>query len=159
MVLGSWNPKSTICPFRARKLPFQAPKTLRSKGKMANFEATNTVKQGKKRQKDKWCPFHACTPPPQKGKCGGCFWIIMMMIVDIDRDNENTNNTNNTNNTDNNNDTNNHSNNTNNNNNNSNVFLFVSPCNGPIYLVLDIGSCLGEHLCFVVGKWLHLIPI
>ena len=28
---------------------------------MANFEAQNTVKQGKKRQKDKWYPFHACT--------------------------------------------------------------------------------------------------
>ena len=39
MVLGSWNPKSTICPFRARP---------RFKGKLANFEATNTVKQGKK---------------------------------------------------------------------------------------------------------------
>ena len=43
----------TICPFgvfplfRARKWPFQAPKTLRFKGKMANFEATSTVKQGK----------------------------------------------------------------------------------------------------------------
>ena len=47
MVLGSWNPKSTICPFRALKWPFQAPKTLRFKGKMANFEAKNTVKLGK----------------------------------------------------------------------------------------------------------------
>ena len=67
--------KFTICPFRARKWPFQAPKPLRFKekmanfeakntikqGKMANFEATNTIKQGKKRQKDKWYPFHACT--------------------------------------------------------------------------------------------------
>ena len=33
--------------------------TLRLKGKMANFEAKNTVKQGKERQKDKWYPFHA----------------------------------------------------------------------------------------------------
>ena len=63
MVLGSWNPKSTICPFRARKWPFQAPKTLRFKGKMVNFEAKHIVKQGEKRQKDKWYPFHACTPP------------------------------------------------------------------------------------------------
>ena len=47
MVLGSWNPKSTIAPFRARKWSFQASKTLRFKGKMANFEAKNTVKQGK----------------------------------------------------------------------------------------------------------------
>ena len=61
VVLGSWNPKSTICLFRARKLPCQAPKTLRFKGKMANFEATNAVKQGKKRQKDKWYPIRACT--------------------------------------------------------------------------------------------------
>ena len=47
MVLGSWNPKSTICPFRARKWPFQPSKTLRFKGKIANFGAKNTVKQGK----------------------------------------------------------------------------------------------------------------
>ena len=33
MVLGSWNPESTICPFRARKWPLQAPTTLRFKGK------------------------------------------------------------------------------------------------------------------------------
>ena len=39
VLLGSWNPKSTSCPFRARIWPFQAPKTLRFKGKMANFEA------------------------------------------------------------------------------------------------------------------------
>ena len=60
--MGSWNPEFTICPFRARKWPFQAPKTLRSKGKMANFEAKNTVKHRKKRQKDKWYPFHANPP-------------------------------------------------------------------------------------------------
>ena len=80
MVLGSWNRKSTICPFRARKWPFQAPKTLRFKGKMANFEATNTAKQGKQRQKGKWYPFHAwagggegMSPPKFRG-CGltGC---------------------------------------------------------------------------------------
>ena len=41
--------------------PFRAPKTLRFKGKMANFEAKNTIKQWKKHQKDKWYPFHACT--------------------------------------------------------------------------------------------------
>ena len=41
--LGLWNPKSTICPFRARKWPFQAPKALRFKGKMANFEAKNVI--------------------------------------------------------------------------------------------------------------------
>ena len=29
------------------------------------FQAKNAIKQGKERQKDKWCPFHACTPPPQ----------------------------------------------------------------------------------------------
>ena len=47
VVLGSWNPEFTICPFRARTWPFQAPKALRFKGKMANCEATNTIKQGK----------------------------------------------------------------------------------------------------------------
>ena len=45
--LGSWNPEFTICPFRARIWPFQAPKTLRFKGKMANIEAKKTIKQGK----------------------------------------------------------------------------------------------------------------
>ena len=34
MVLGSWNPEFTVCPFQARTWPFQAPKTLRFKGKM-----------------------------------------------------------------------------------------------------------------------------
>ena len=53
VVLGSWNPEFTTCPFRTRIWPFQAPKTL------ASFEAKNTTKQGKKRQKDKWYPFHA----------------------------------------------------------------------------------------------------
>ena len=56
MVLGF-----TISPFRARMWHFKAPKTLRFKGTMANFETTNAIKQGKKRQKDKWYPFHACT--------------------------------------------------------------------------------------------------
>ena len=57
MVLGSWSPKTTICPFRARKWPCQAPKTLRFKGKMANFEATNAVKQGKKTAKGQMVPI------------------------------------------------------------------------------------------------------
>ena len=57
MVLGSWNPELTICPFRARKWPFQAPKTLRFKGKMANFEAKNTIKQGKKTPKGQMVPI------------------------------------------------------------------------------------------------------
>ena len=70
MVLGSRNPEFSICPFRARIWPFQAPKTLRFKGKMANFEAKNTVKQGKKRQKDKWYPFHACTGEGSQGARG-----------------------------------------------------------------------------------------
>ena len=67
VVLGSWNPEVTICPFRARKWVFQAPKTLRFKGKMANLEAKNTVKQGKNAKRDKWYPFHACTG-------AGCLW-------------------------------------------------------------------------------------
>ena len=81
--MGSWNPKSTICPFRARKWPFQAPKTLRFKGRIANFETKNTIKQGKKRQKDKWYPFHACTPPPPKNafwpkRRGGCTFFFSL---------------------------------------------------------------------------------
>ena len=64
--LGSWNTEFTICPFRAQICPFQAPKTLHFRGKMANFEANNTIKQGKKRQDDKWYPFHACTLPPNQ---------------------------------------------------------------------------------------------
>ena len=47
VVLGSWHPEFTICPFRARIWPFQTPKTLRFKGKMANFETKNTIKLGK----------------------------------------------------------------------------------------------------------------
>ena len=31
------------------------------KGKMDNFEAKKTIKQGKKRQEDRWYPFRACT--------------------------------------------------------------------------------------------------
>ena len=63
MVLGSWNPKSTICLFGPENGLFNLPKH-RSKGKMAKFEAKNTVKQGKKRQKDKWYTFHVCTLTP-----------------------------------------------------------------------------------------------
>ena len=47
VVLGSWNPEFTICHFRARIWPFQAPKTLPFKGKMANFQAKNAMKLGK----------------------------------------------------------------------------------------------------------------
>ena len=54
-LLGSWNPDCTICPFRARKWPFQAPKTLRFKGKMANSEATN-CKTGEKTPKGQMVP-------------------------------------------------------------------------------------------------------
>ena len=54
---GGWNPKSTICPFRARRWPFQAPKTLRFLGKMANFEAKNTIKQGKRTPKGQMAPI------------------------------------------------------------------------------------------------------
>ena len=42
------------------KLP-KVLRALRFKGTMANFKATNTVKQGKERHKDKYYPFHACT--------------------------------------------------------------------------------------------------
>ena len=66
VVLGSWNPEFTIYPFRARVWPFQAPKTLRCKGKMDNFEAKNTIKQEKKKTpKGQMVPIsRVYTPPP-----------------------------------------------------------------------------------------------
>ena len=40
VVFGSWNPEFTILSFSGPKMAFfLAPKTLRFKGKMANFEA------------------------------------------------------------------------------------------------------------------------
>ena len=45
-------------------MAFFGSQILRFKGKMANFEANDTIKHGKKRQKDKWFIFHACTLPP-----------------------------------------------------------------------------------------------
>ena len=53
---GVLDPESPICPFRARIWPFQAPNTLPFKGKMAKFEAKNTVKQGKKTPKGQMVP-------------------------------------------------------------------------------------------------------
>ena len=55
---------------------------------MANFEAKNTVKQGTKRQKDKWYPFHACTGGGETycraclrhwGWSGWCLFLIREM--------------------------------------------------------------------------------
>ena len=66
MVLGFWNPEFTVCPFRARKWPFQAPKTQRFKVKMANFEAKKTIKEGKKTPKGQMVPIsrvYEGTPP------------------------------------------------------------------------------------------------
>ena len=62
MVLGSWNPEFIFCPFRARIWPFQAPKTLRFKGKMANFEAKNAIKQGKNAKRTNGAHFMQPTP-------------------------------------------------------------------------------------------------
>ena len=45
---------------------FKLPKHDVFKGKMANFEAKNTLKQGGKCRKDKSYPFHACTLPPPR---------------------------------------------------------------------------------------------
>ena len=77
--LGSWNPEFTICPFRARIWPFQAPKTLCFKGEMANFEAKNTIRQGKnaKRTNGTHCTRVSLPPPfknafrPKSGEGGG----------------------------------------------------------------------------------------
>ena len=66
MVLGSWNPEFTICPFWARTGPFQAHKTLGFKGKMANCEAENTIKQGKNAKRTNGTHFTRVHPhPPQ----------------------------------------------------------------------------------------------
>ena len=64
VVLGSWNPEFTICPFRARIWPFQAPKTLRFQGKMAIFEAKNTIKQGKNAKRTNGTHFMCVHPLP-----------------------------------------------------------------------------------------------
>ena len=64
MVLRSWNPEFTICPFQARIWPCQAPKTLRFKGEMANFEAENTIKQEKKHKRTNGTHFTPVHPPP-----------------------------------------------------------------------------------------------
>ena len=40
---------------------FKLPKHYVLKGKWPILKPKNTVKQGKRRQKDKWYPFHACT--------------------------------------------------------------------------------------------------
>ena len=47
-------------------MAFSSSQDTTFQGRMVNFEAKNAVKQGKKRQKDKWYPIHACTPPPPK---------------------------------------------------------------------------------------------
>ena len=81
VVLGSCTPEVTICPFRARIWPFRAPKPLRFKGKMANFEAKNAMKNrgpGKKRQKDKGYRFHACKGGGGPG--GGGFIIPLRTL-------------------------------------------------------------------------------
>ena len=44
---GVLEPRIHHCSFRARIWALQAPKTLRFKGKMANFETQNAIKQGK----------------------------------------------------------------------------------------------------------------
>ena len=48
--------------FSTPKWPFPHSKnTTAPREKMAKFDVTNTIKHGKKRQKDKWLHFHACT--------------------------------------------------------------------------------------------------
>ena len=74
MVLGSWERRiHHFVLFGPENGLFKLPKHYVLK---ANFEAKNTIKQGKKRQKDKWYPFHACTPPPPYMHEIGTMWQI-----------------------------------------------------------------------------------
>ena len=51
---------------------FELPKHYVLKGKRPILKRKNTIKQGKKRQKDKWYPFHRVyTPPPKRAKKRG----------------------------------------------------------------------------------------
>ena len=81
MFLGSWNPEFTICLFRARKCPFQAPTTLRFQGKVANFKGKHATKLGKKkRQKDKWLHFtHVQGGGVYMGKTG-TIWLFFRAL-------------------------------------------------------------------------------
>ena len=77
VALGSWNPKFTICPFRARVWPFQAPKTLRFKGKMGNFEAKNTVKQAQNAKRTNGTHFTRVHPPrPENRLLDFCVFLM-----------------------------------------------------------------------------------
>ena len=76
MVLGSWNPGIHHLSSRARKWPFQTPITLRFKGKMANFEAKNTAKQGKNAKSTNGTQFTRVHPPPKK-KTGEAFLLTV----------------------------------------------------------------------------------
>ena len=48
MVLGSWNPQIHYLSFSGPNMDFSSSKTLRFKGKTANFEPKNSIKLGKK---------------------------------------------------------------------------------------------------------------
>ena len=61
---GVLEPQIHHLSFLGPKMAFSSSQNTTFEEKMANFEANITVKQGKKRQKDKWYPIHACTPPP-----------------------------------------------------------------------------------------------
>ena len=64
--LGTPNPPFVL--FGPENGLFKLPKHYSFKGKMANFEAQNTVKQGKKRQRDKWHFSRAHPPPPSSSE-------------------------------------------------------------------------------------------
>ena len=58
VVYGFWGPNPT-----PQITLVSTSKTLRFKGKMSNFGAKTTIKQGKRHQKDKWFHFHAYATP------------------------------------------------------------------------------------------------
>ena len=71
MVWGFWNPEFTILSFSGPKWPFQVPKTLRFKGKMANFEAKHTIKLGKQTPNGQMVPISHVYRGGQKDPFGG----------------------------------------------------------------------------------------
>ena len=57
LVLGSWNPEFTICPFRAEYGLVKLPKHYVLKGKWPILKRKNTIKQGKKTPKGQMVPI------------------------------------------------------------------------------------------------------
>ena len=67
VVFGVLEPQIHHLNFSGPKMAFQAPKTLRFKGKMANFDAKKiTVKQGKKAKRTNGTHFARVLSPPHE---------------------------------------------------------------------------------------------